>query len=424
VYNARRLTTCILLTACVTLTTYVTRAKAQELPVSAPGKTGFDAAKLQKVDNAAQRLVRQKKVAGAVVLVARNGKISHFEAYGKRDIANNLPMRRDTIFRIYSMTKPITTTAAMMLWEEGKFKLDDPVSKFIPAFAGIKVQSRNAAGEAQLVAPERAVTVRDLMRHTSGLTYGWGRTAVDQQYKAAGILNRSRDLKQWTESLAKLPLKFQPGSTFEYSVSIDVLGRLVEIWSGKTLDVFFAERIFTPLDMKDSGFFVPQDKLQRFAACYKPGASGVELLEAVSTSRYRNKPVWLSGGGGLVSTARDYARFLIMLAAGGELNGKRLLKTGTVKLMTRNHVPDKALPIGVGDRRIGVGFGLGFSVRMEPHKGDPGSTAGECRWGGAASTHFCFSPEKGYVIIALEQYMPFSRKLEAAVKPLVLDALK
>ncbi len=397
---------------------------AKELPVAAPADSGFEASGFEKVDEATQRLIDQKKVAGAVVLVARHGKIVHFKASGQRDIANNLPMQRDTIFRIYSMTKPITTTAAMMLWEEGKFKLDDPVADYIPEFKNVQVQTKDAAGKLQLTPPKRPMTVRDLMRHTSGLTYGWGASAVDRTYKSQAIMGRSRDLKDWTAAVAKIPLKFHPGEKFEYSVSIDVLGRLVEIWSGQPLDEFFALRIFKPLAMKDTGFFVPDEKLSRFAACYKPGARGVELMEAVATSHYRKKPLWLSGGGGLVSTARDYARFLVTLCNGGELDGVRLLKEDTVKIMTRNHVPAAALPIGVGDRREGVGFGLGFSVRMQPSKGDPGSTPGECRWGGAASTHFCFSPGKGYVIIALEQHMPFSRKLEAAVKPLVLDALK
>jgi CubicO group peptidase (beta-lactamase class C family) len=354
-----------------------------------------------------------------VSLVVRHGKVVQLDALGQMDIEAGKPMQPETIFRIYSMTKPITTVAAMLLWEEGRFQLDDPVAKYLPELKGLRV---HAGKGDETVAAHREMTIRDLMRHTSGLTYGvFSNTPVDQLYKEMQILDPDSSLAEMVEKLGKLPLLHQPGTRFHYSVSTDVLGRLVEVVSGKPLDEFFQERIFRPLDMKDTGFFVPEDKLARLAANYGPG---LQVIDAPGQSRYRTRPKRLSGGGGLVSTARDYLRFCQMLVQGGDLQGTRLLRPETVQQMTTNQLPKEALPLRILDIPMpGVGFGLGFSVRLadvNPVLGVPG----EFGWGGAASTHFWIAPKQELVVIVLQQYMPFTPRLETALKPILYEALK
>jgi len=262
------------------------------------------------------------------------------------------------------------------------------------------------------------------LRHTSGLTYGFfGVTAVDAAYRDQGVLTPDHDLAEMIRRLARIPLLHQPGTQFNYSVSVDVLGRLVEVVSGKTLDQFFQERIFAPLEMKDSGFWVPAEKLGRLATNYGPGQGGkLRVVDDPKTSTYRGKPALLSGGGGLASTARDYLRFCQMVLNGGELGGKRLLKKETVAQMTQNQLPDEATPIRMGALKMdGVGFGLGFSVRVAA----AGSgVVGEYGWGGAASTHFWISPAHDLIVVALEQYMPFTPRLADVVRPIVYEAVE
>lgn len=394
----------------------------QELLQAKPGEVGLSAEKMQRIDKAMQELVDQKTIAGAVTVVARRGKVVHFGKFGMMDVEAKKTMRPDTIFRIYSMSKPITTVAAMMLHEEGKFQLDDPVSKHLPQLKGLKVY--NADGEPQ--PPGREMSVRDLMRHSSGLTYGvFGNTPVDQMYRRAGILGRDTSLRQMVEKLGKIPLQHQPGTRWLYSVSTDVLGRLVEVLSGKSLDEFFQQRIFGPLDMKDTAFHVPAEKLDRFAANYGPAAGGgLRVIDAPANSRYLKPPALFSGGGGLVSTARDYTRFCQMLSGGGRLHGKRLLRAETLAAMTRNQLPDELMPIAFGPvKRAGVGFGLGFSVVVSRQQWDSAAVLGEYGWGGAASTHFWISPKHDLVVVALQQHMPFSFVIERKLKPLVYDAI-
>ncbi|MEQ8788797.1 MAG: serine hydrolase domain-containing protein [Pirellulaceae bacterium] len=401
---------------------------AAELPTAEPAEAGLSRERLRILDDAVEKLVERQKIAGAVVAVLRHGRVVHFKAYGQRDREQSLPMKTDTIFRIYSMTKPITTVAAMMLVEEGKIALDDPVAKYIPEFKDLKVYDGADGVAAKFVAPRREMTVRDLMRHTSGLSYGFlDKTPVDLMYLAQSVLDRNTDLKKMTRKLAVIPLKHQPGEKFEYSVSIDVLGRVVEEASKQSLDEFFSKRIFEPLDMHDTGFFVPQEKLDRFVTNYTHDDEGrLVIREAVDDSPYREKPGLLSGGGGLVSTARDYTRFCQMVLSGGKLGEVRLLKPETVAEMTRNQLPKSAIPIGVGptNTRPGVGFGLGFSVRMELNKNEPASVVNEYGWGGAASTHFWISPDDDLLVVALQQQMPFTPLLEQTVKPLVRTALE
>ncbi len=398
---------------------------AGELPTAKPEEVGFSSAKLQKAHAALGQLIKDGQVAGAITLVARHGKIVFFDAQGVRDIAAEKPMTRDTICRFYSMSKPITTVAAMILWEKGLFKLDDPVSKYLPEFKGLKVYAGGKGEDMKLVAPRREMTIRDLMRHTSGLTYGFfSNSPVDEMYKKVQPLGPGVTLPRMIEKLSKLPLVHQPGTRFEYSVSVDVLGRLVEVISKKPLDEFFKEQVFTPLDMKDTGFFVPEKEQGRFAATHGKNNKGKLIVtDAPSKSSFLKKPALLSGGGGLVSTTRDYARFCQMLLAGGQLDGRRILKQKTIALMTKNQLPAEAMPLTLMGRREGVGFGLGFSVRVAPDKNDPAGRVGEYGWGGAASTYFWISPKDDLFVIVLQQFMPFNPTLEAKLKPIIYDAL-
>jgi CubicO group peptidase (beta-lactamase class C family) len=402
-----------------------TQGLAEELPIVKPATVGLSAEKLSEINRAVDASVKKEQTAGAVVVVMRKGKIVHFSTHGWQDIDKKRPMQRDTIFRIYSMTKAITTVAAMTLWEEGRFKLDDPVSKYFPDFKNVTVHEKGEGDAIEFAACDREMTVRDLMRHTSGLTYGNGDGPVDQLYQKANLRGRNLSLGEFVKALAKLPLKYQPGTRFEYSYSTDVLGRLVEVWSGMPLDKFFAKRILTPLDMKDTGFSVPDSEIKRFASSYGPKPKdGLEVIDAPETSRYRKPPASFSGGGGLVSTARDYSRFCQMIVGGGELGKHRVLKSKTIQLMTRNHIPKKTLPIVQGFPRIGWGFGLGWAVRVGKDEKDTTSPIGECRWGGAASTHFWFSPKDEVAVVVMQQHRPFIRILETAIKPIVYAAIE
>jgi CubicO group peptidase (beta-lactamase class C family) len=399
---------------------------AGELPTAQPEEVGLASEKLRQASAAVRQLIQDGQVAGAITLVARHGKVVFFEAQGIRDLASGKPMEKDTICRFYSMTKPVTTVAAMILWEEERFRLDDPVSKYLPEFRGVQVYQDGEGDNLKLVAPRREMTVRDLMRHTSGLTYGaFSNSPIDQIYRAKQVLAPTTTLQTMVEKLGKLPLLYQPGTRFHYSVSTDVLGRLVEVLSKESLDDFFQDRIFKPLDMKDTGFFVPAGKQDRLAATHgRDGKGKLTVTDTPAKSRYLKKPALLSGGGGLVSTARDYARFCQMLLNGGQLDGRRILREKTVALMTTNQLPAEAMPITLGVRREGVGFGLGFSVRVAAAPGASGSLVGEYGWGGAACTHFWISPRDDLFVIALQQFMPFEMTLETKLKPIIHGAVQ
>ncbi len=392
-----------------------------ELPTAKPSRAGMSAKKLAEVDAAVEKLIAEKKLAGTVVMIARHGKVVMHKSYGLMDIEARKPMRNDTIMRIYSMSKAITSAAALMLHDDGKLDLDAPVGKVIPELNGLKVYRKEGH-----VAPKREMTTRDLLRHTSGLTYGFfGNTPVDAMYRKANVLDRNASLAVMCGKLGKVPLAYEPGADWRYSVSTDVLGRVVEVVSGKRLDAFFAERIFKPLDMTDTGFSVPDAKLARFAANYTSNRKGkLTLRDAPARSRYRKRPAHLSGGGGLVSTTRDYMRFCVMITNGGTFEGKRLLKADTVKLMTTNQLPKGIGWIRLGFHRIGVGFGLGLSVRVKTSFIERASKVGECGWGGAASTHFWLSPADGLAVVTMEQTMPFSPLVELAIKGIVYDAIE
>jgi CubicO group peptidase (beta-lactamase class C family) len=395
--------------------------QAGELAVVKPEAVGLSSERLARVDAVMDGLVHDRKLAGGIVMVARHGKIAHLKSHGLMDIEAGKPMRDDAVMRIYSMSKSITTAAALILCDEGKLKLDDPVASLLPELKNCQI-----AGKDGLSAPKRTMTVRDLMLHTAGFTYGSsGVVASDQKYKELNVMDFQSTLAQMTEKLSQVPLVFEPGTDWMYGVSTDVLGRVVEVASGHPLDEFFQARIFAPLDMKDTAFDVPAGKVERFAANYNSDGKGqLTLKEAAAGSPYLTKRKLLSGGGGLVSTARDYMRFLVMIARGGELDCVRILTEKSVALMTTNQLPESVGWIKFGPQvREGVGFGLGFSVRDRMSDWDPQGRVGEYGWGGAASTHYWTSAKDDLIVITLEQTMPYSFATEFAVKGLIYDSI-
>jgi CubicO group peptidase (beta-lactamase class C family) len=397
--------------SCRSVAVCVLSVQAAEIPTVAPEDVGMSSQKLAKVDDVLDGLVEQKRLAGGTVVIARRGKIVHFKSYGMADIEQQRPMTNDAIMRFYSMSKGITSAAAMMLVDEG-----------IPELAGMKM-----ATTVGLVAPKREVTIADLLRHTSGLTYGGSaHSDADAAFKKVHPLDPTRNLKQMGERLGDVPLAFQPGEDWVYGISIDVLGRVIEVASGQKLDKFLKKRIFKPLGMKDTGFFVPEKKHDRFAQIYNSDEKGKLSIGDNEGGRNFSKPrAFLSGGGGLVSTAHDYLRFLMMIQQGGILDGKRIVSEKSVQLMTTSQLP-KAVPhIYFGDQqRVGVGFGFGFSVREKMSDWDPTGRVGEYGWGGLASTHYWVSPKDELIVITLEQTMPYSFMAEFAVKGLIYDAIE
>ena len=381
-----------------------------------PEDVGLSTPRLSRITQWMRRWVDSGRLPGLLVAVVRDDRLAWFETCGHRDVESGRPVEPDTIYRIYSMTKPITTVAAMMLYEEGRFQLDDPVERFIPAFAETKVFAGGDADSFTTAPLARPITVHDLMIHTSGLTYGFQHEhAVDALYRRHGIeFNASvGPLAEVVEAAAAQPLVFQPGSRWNYSVSTDVLGRLVEIWSGDALDTFFAKRIFAPLGMNDTGFRVPDGQGERLASNYvKADDGGLALAEAAGASRFLEPAVTLSGGGGLVSTAADYLRFMRMLRGHGALEGTRILGRKSVELMTANHLPGDL--VDMGQPRFaempfaGIGFGLGVSVMLDPARARILGSPGEYAWGGMASTAFWVDPAEDLIVLALTQLMPSS----------------
>jgi CubicO group peptidase (beta-lactamase class C family) len=368
------------------------------LPFAAPEEVGLSPARLKRLDDVLRGDIDRGLVPGAVALVARRGRIAHFEALGARDPATEAPLHRDSIFRIYSMTKPIVSVAAMMLWEEGRFLIGDPVAKYLPEFAEMDVAVERD-GRVERVPAGRAVTMQDLLRHTSGLTYEFrGNAPVQKMYMDAKVFRRNQTNAEQAAALARLPLMHQPGTCWEYSRSTDVLGRVIEVLTGETLGDVLAQRILKPLGMADTDFYVPSAKHQRLAEAFATdpeSGAGVQLIEV------RQKPSFESGGGGLVSTAMDYARFLQMMLNGGTLDGVRLLSRKTVEYMTADHLggmqgaPDLLIP--------GYGFGLGFAVRLQPGFAQVPGSVGQYYWGGLAGTTFWVDPAEQLFALLLIQ---------------------
>eukprot|EP01037_Dinobryon_pediforme_P005547 gene5547-5602_t len=380
-----------------------------------PEDIGLSSTRLSRIDGWMDRLVSDGKLPGVSVLVSRRGKLGYVRHTGLADIARGVPMADDTMVRIYSMTKPLTTAAIMMLYEEGRFQLDDPITRFLPYFANQRVLVGGNAARMETVPAVRAITFRDLMTHTSGLTYGFmAATLADAQYRALGIDFQTSDLPlgDVVEKAASVPLLAQPGTAWNYSIATDVLGHLVAVISGQSFDSFVQQRLLNPLGMTDTGFTVPADKISRFAANYVPGANGITLLDDPQNSRFTQPGKIPSGGGGLVSTAGDYLKFCTMLLNKGTFEGQTLLGRKTVELMTSNHLGGDMASLGTKrfseSNYEGIGFGLGFSVTLDPARAQILGSRGEYAWGGAASTAFWVDPAEEMIVILLTQLTPSS----------------
>lgn len=381
----------------------------------APEQVGLSTARLARVDAWRDALVESGRLAGATTLVLRRGQVAHLGCSGMADLARGVPMAPETIHRIYSMTKSLTSVAVMMLYEEGRFQLDDPITRFLPEFRDMRVFTAGSRGSIETVPAVRDITWRDLLTHTSGLTYGMMHAnMVDAMYREQGVDFQTSQgtLAEVVAAAARLPLLAQPGAEWNYSIATDVLGHLVAVVSGQAFGAFMAERILAPLGMADTGFTVPAAGLPRFAANYRRGEEGPVLIDDPRDSPFARPRAIASGGGGLVSTVGDYARFCRFLLNKGELEGTRLLGRKTVELMMSNHL--RGDMAAMGQPRFsestyeGVGFGLGFSVMLDPARAQILGTPGECAWGGAASTAFWVDPAEEMAVILLTQLMPSS----------------
>lgn len=380
-----------------------------------PEDVGLSGARLVKIDLLTQKYIDEGKLPGTLTLVARKGKLAHLECQGQMDVEGSKPLRRDSIFRIYSMSKPVTSVALMMLYEDGHFLLDDPVSRFIPGFKDLKIYGADEKGNVQFKSTEREMKIKDLLTHTSGLTYGFMRaTPVDALYRENQV-EESHDLEEMIGKLCDLPLLFSPGTQWSYSVATDVCGYLVQKISDTPFDEYLRQQIFEPLEMKDTGFSVPETEVHRLAANYERSKEdGLKLTDPPESSRYLKPATLHSGGGGLVSTADDYLKFAQMLLNKGEYDGNRLLGRKTIELMTSNHLPNDGDLSSMGQPVFsetpydGIGFGLGFSVMLNPAKASILGSVGEYAWGGAASTYFFVDPKEDMIVMLLTQLMPSS----------------
>ncbi len=413
------------------------------LAPTSPESAGMSKAALERVDaHLKNRYVDAGRYPGFQLLICRRGKVVHSAVQGYADVERKVPVKDDTIFRIYSMTKPITSVAFMMLFEEGRVALDEPVHKYIPEWKNLGVFIAGSAPAFATRPPSRPMQIVDLLRHTSGLTYGFHqRSNVDAAYREKKITNTGT-METMIEDLSKIPLEFSPGEAWNYSVSTDVIGYLIGKISGRPFEQFLKERIFDPLGMNDSGFYVPPDKAHRFAACYSADPpdrvtfvatdrkAALYLQDDPATSPFLKPPSFISGGGGLCSTAADYLTFCRALINGGELGGVRLLGPKTLKLMTTNHLPG-GLDLPAMSRSMfseatynGMGFGLGFAVTMDPAKTLLPGSAGEYNWGGAASTAFWVDPAEELITVFMTQLMPSNTyPLRRELRALVYSAI-
>ncbi|HLY42412.1 MAG TPA: serine hydrolase domain-containing protein [Terracidiphilus sp.] len=399
-----------------------------------PETVGFSSERLERLHTLMQQAVQDQQVAGVVTILARHGKVIDYGTYGMRDIASHTAMSKDTIFRDYSMTKPVTAVAMLILYEEGKWLPSDPISKYIPEFAHLKVYAgAGADGKPNLVDPDHPPTMAELMTHTAGFTYGlFGDTAVDHMYRDAHLFE-SKDLHEFVSRLGQIPLLYQPGTKWVYSVSMDIQGYIVEKLSGVSLPDFMRTHIFTPLGMKDAGFYVPQDKWSRFATVYwvdPKGGLSTSGPGVVNRRDFAKEPGMPSGGGGLVSTAEDYFRFAEMLAHDGELNGARILSPASVRLMSSNHLTSNLLTgqfrIGYQVMRPGFGYGYNCAVVFDPPMANLPEGKGTFFWDGAAGTWFWIDPTNDIVFVGMIQRMnagPASENLQYLSRSVVYGAL-
>lgn len=381
-----------------------------------PEDVGLSTARLKKLEAWSEGWVSSGKLPNLMTMVLRRGQVAHFHMTGLADIERNVPVAADTIYRFYSMTKPLTSVAIMQLYEDGRFQLDDPISRFIPSFANQRVYVSGSRGKYESVPAERDINFRDLLSHTSGLTYGFMEShPVDAMYRAAKIdfQTSPKTLEDMVDTLAGLPLICQPGSAWNYSNSTDVLGQLVAVISGRPFDEYLREKVTGPLGMVDTSFVIPEDKLSRFTGLYARDANGkLMLMDDAQKSVFAVRRNIVSGGGGLVSTCGDYLRFCRMMLNKGDLDGVRLLGRKTVELMTANHLKgdmaDMGQPRFSESSYFGIGFGLGFSVMLDPSKAQILGTPGEYAWGGAASTAFWIDPAEDMAVVMLTQLIPSS----------------
>jgi len=404
-----------------------------DMTVVKPESAGFSSERLERLHTWLQQSVDDRQIAGMVTILARHGKVVDYRTYGYRDLASKSPMTKDAIFRDYSMSKPVTGVAMMILYEEGKWLPSDPIAKYVPEFAHLKVyQGTGPDGKPILVDPDHAPTMRELMSHTAGFTYGFfGDTPVDHMMRDAQLFN-SANLHEFITKLAQLPLAYQPGKGWMYSVSMDIEGYIVEKLSGQSLPDFVHDHIAQPLGMRDAGFFVPAEKRARFATLYRPDEKGT-LVAGPTTNGiatdYAEQPAMPSGGGGMVSTAEDYYRFAQMMLNGGTLNGTRILAPATVHLMTSNHVPTELLTgqysIGNAVMRPGFGYGYNCAVEFDPAEANLPDGKGTFQWDGAAGTWFWVDPTNDLVFIGMIQRWlgPTSPPLEYGSRALVYQAL-
>jgi CubicO group peptidase (beta-lactamase class C family) len=426
------------LLAC-SLVAMVLDADAASLPKATPESVGLSSERLARLDDAMQAEVDAKRKAGIVVLIARRGQVAHHKAYGHADLDANVRMQTDSLVRLYSMTKPVTSVALLMLYEEGKFQLSDPLDKYIPALKDVKVfAGTDGAGKMILEAPKRKPTIHDLFRHTAGFSYGFGDSPVDKAYAEAGIdFGKLKSLKELAEEkLPRVPLLYHPGERWVYSIAHDVQAYLVEYFSGRPFDEFCRERIFQPLGMQDAVFGVPQNYVSRYTANYGPAeGGGLRMVETRrgepvdpeapgfgGYARYTRVPF---GGLSLSSTAMDYARFGQMLVNGGELDGARILGRKTVELMTMNHLPPAISQIGSpsGGESPGMGYGLGVSVLLDPARAGNVGSKGQFGWAGAAGTWVIMDPEEQMVSILFTQHLPADFELANVFQTLVYQAV-
>jgi CubicO group peptidase (beta-lactamase class C family) len=411
----------------------------QDLPkLSRPEEAGFSSERLNRITQFFQSEVDKGAIPGAVLVVARNGKMVYGHAVGFQDRENKTPMKPDTMFRIFSMTKPITSVAVMMLAEEGKIDVMAPVSQYLPEFKDVKVgvEKMDPAGGKPYIeteAPLRPMTVQDLLRHTSGFVYGpFGNTLIHQAYNQANLFDPGQTLAEFVTKLSKLPLAHQPGSTFEYGMSVDVLGRIVEVVSGMAFDRFVEERITKPLKMPDTGFYMTPAEITRAAEMQVDPTTGKRPPYGDPKDVTKEKVKWFSGGGGMVSTASDYARFCQMLVNGGELDGVRLLSPKTLAVMTSDQIPPKAARVVQLElsqdltpiQDLGQGFGLGFAVRTDAGRSAVSGSVGDYFWAGAAGTYFWIDPqEKMYAILMLQKPFVEAGVDRRALREIVYGAL-
>ena len=406
-----------------------------------PTDAGFDAGRLTRIDDHFKQYVDDGRLPGWQIVVSRAGEVAYSSTYGKRNIEQNLPWKSDTICRMFSMSKPITSVAAMILYEEGKLQLKDPVAKYIPSFGESEVYRNGSFVSPVTEGLTEPMRIWHLLTHTSGLTYGFHNNHVtDALHRKAGFewgIPKGMDLAACCDAWAKLPLAFQPGTEWLYGVSTDVLGRVVEVVSGQSLDEFFRERILDPLGMTDTEFWVEGDKRDRFAELYFPKPTGNARGEGPSANAsvmpaapLDHKPTMLGGGGGLCGTASDYLRFAHMLLNRGELDGARILGSRTVDYMTRNHLPGGAeletfgRPLFAETEFAGMGFGLGFSIELDSAEHKVIGSAGSYAWGGAASTAFWVDPAEEIVVLFLTQLLPSSTyPIRSILQQLVYQAL-